>query len=52
MEDLQNIKLILLVFGHISRLKINLDKSTLTGIPMNQNQTTRLALMLKYKVFD
>lgn len=35
MEDLQNFKLILLVFGCISGLKINLDKSTLFGINMS-----------------
>lgn len=35
MEDLQNFKLILLVFGCISGLKINLDKSTLSGINMS-----------------
>ena len=32
MEDMQNLKLILLDFGNISRLEINLDKNTLYGI--------------------
>ena len=36
MEDLQNLKLILLVFGYILGLKINLSKSTLFGINMSQ----------------
>ena len=31
-EDLYNLKLILLVFWHISRLMVNLDKSTLSII--------------------
>lgn len=33
---LQNLKLILLIFGHISGLKINLDKNTLLGINTSQ----------------
>ena len=32
LEELQSLKLILLVFGRLSRLKINLNKSTLSGI--------------------
>ena len=32
LEELQLLKLILLVFGCLSRLRINLDKSTLFGI--------------------
>lgn len=35
MEKLQILKPILLVFGHVSGLKINLDKSTLFGIELN-----------------
>ena len=31
-EDMCNLKLILLVVGYISRLKVNLDKSTLLSI--------------------
>ena len=34
-EDLQNIKLILLVFGQILVLRINLDKSTISSINTN-----------------
>ena len=37
-KNLQNLKLILLVVKHISGLKINLDKSTLFGINMSQDQ--------------
>lgn len=47
---IQNLKLILLVFGHILGLKINLDKSTLPNINMSQDQISRLALMLECKV--
>ena len=50
MENLQNLKLILLVFGNISRLKIDLDKGTLFGINTSQDLITRLALMLECKV--
>lgn len=32
LENLQKLKLILLVFGEMSGLKINLQKSTLSGI--------------------
>ena len=35
MEKLQSLEPILLVFGHVSGLKINLDKSTLFGIELN-----------------
>ena len=31
-EELQTLKSLLLVFGHISRLKVNLDKSNIYGI--------------------
>ena len=31
-EDLLNLKSVLLVFGHISGLKVNLDKSNIYGI--------------------
>lgn len=50
MVEFQNLKLILLVFGHILGLKINLDKSTLPNINMSQDQISRLALMLECKV--
>ncbi|RVW89526.1 hypothetical protein CK203_043574 [Vitis vinifera] len=38
--------------GHISELKINLDKGTLSSINMGQDQITTLALLLECKVFD
>ena len=34
-EELQTLKFILLVFGHISKLKVNLDKSNLFGINLD-----------------
>lgn len=49
MEDLQNLKPILLVFGCILGLKINLDKNALFII--NMSWITRLALMFECKVF-
>ena len=36
LEELQTFKLILLVFRRLSRLKINLNKSTLFGIKIRQ----------------
>ena len=49
MEDLQNLKLILLIFGNILRLKINLDKNTLFGTNISQDLNTKLASMLNAK---
>ncbi|RVW93473.1 hypothetical protein CK203_035098 [Vitis vinifera] len=40
LEHLQNLKIILLVFGQVSRLKINLEKSTISGLPLRGNQKT------------
>ncbi|RVW46994.1 hypothetical protein CK203_074421 [Vitis vinifera] len=37
------------VFGHISGLKVNLDKSNIYGINLEQNHLSRLAEMLDYK---
>ena len=37
-KDLQSLKFILLVFGHILGLKINLNKSKLLGININHEQ--------------
>lgn len=51
-EDLQNLKLILLVYGKLSGLNINLDKSTLSGINTSQDLIIRFALMLECKVSD
>ncbi|RVW23167.1 hypothetical protein CK203_103011 [Vitis vinifera] len=49
-EDLQTLKSLLLVFGHISGLKVNLDKSNIYGINLDQNNLSRLAEMLDCKV--
>ena len=52
MEDLQNLKLILLVFGVFSGLRINLNKSTHFGINTSHDQISNLALMLGCTVSD
>ena len=41
-EDMLTLKSVLLVFGHISRLKVNLDKSNIYGINLEQNHLSRL----------
>ncbi|RVW33251.1 hypothetical protein CK203_105678 [Vitis vinifera] len=48
-EDMLTLKSVLLVFGHISRLKVNLDKSNIYGINLEQNHLSRLAEMLDCK---
>ena len=48
-EELQTLKIILLVFGQISGFKVNLDKSTLSNIIIDQIQLTRLPLLLDCK---
>ncbi|KAJ9680329.1 hypothetical protein PVL29_019598 [Vitis rotundifolia] len=48
-EDLQTLKSLLLVFGHISGLKVNLDKSNIYGINLEQNHLSRLAELLDCK---
>ncbi|RVW39611.1 hypothetical protein CK203_090605 [Vitis vinifera] len=48
-EDLQTLKSLLLVFGHISGLKVNLDKSSIYGINLDQVHLSRLAEMLDCK---
>ena len=40
-EDLQTLKSLLLVFGHIYGLKVNLDKSNIYGINLEQNHLSR-----------
>ena len=40
-EDLLTLKSVLLVFGHISGLKVNLDKSNIYGINLEQNHLSR-----------
>ena len=52
LEGLQSLKLILLVFGHLSRLRINLNKNTLFGIHISQSQIVRLVSLLDCAVFD
>ena len=52
MEELQNLKLIMLVFEKLSGLKINLDKSTLSKINISQGLIISLASMLEQKVLD
>ena len=42
-KDLQPLKSLLLVFEHISGLKVNLDKSNIYGINLEQNHLSRLA---------
>ncbi|KAL6323572.1 hypothetical protein AAG906_039157 [Vitis piasezkii] len=48
-EELQTLKSLLLVFGHISGLKVNLDKSSIYGINIDQAHLSRLAEMLDCK---
>ncbi|RVW27562.1 Transposon TX1 uncharacterized 149 kDa protein [Vitis vinifera] len=48
-EDLQTLKSLLPVFGHISGLKVNLDKSNIYGINLDQVHLSRLAEMLDCK---
>ena len=42
----KNLKIILLVFGQVSGLKINLEKGSIVGINTNQEMVSRLALVL------
>ena len=42
----------MLAFGHISRLKVNLDKSNIYGINLDQAHLSRLAEMLDCKASD
>ncbi|RVX07512.1 hypothetical protein CK203_025217 [Vitis vinifera] len=51
-EELQTLKSLLLVFGHISGLKVNLDKSSIYGINLDQAHLSRLAVMLDCKASD
>ncbi|RVW53963.1 Heat shock 70 kDa protein 17 [Vitis vinifera] len=46
-EELQILKSLLLVFGQISGLKVNLDKSNLFGINLDQNHLSRLFQLAK-----
>ena len=47
LEHLRNLKIILLVFGQVSCLKINLEKSSIVAINTNQEMVSRLATFLK-----
>ena len=46
---MQTLKSLLLVFRHISRLKVNLEKSNIYGINLAQNHLSRLAELLNCK---
>ena len=48
-EDLQTLKSLLLAFGHISGLKVNLDKSNIYGINLDQAHLSSLAETLDCK---
>ncbi|RVW63734.1 LINE-1 retrotransposable element ORF2 protein [Vitis vinifera] len=48
-EDLQTLKSLLLAFGHISGLKVNLDKSNIYGINLDQAHISRLVETLECK---
>ena len=50
-EDLQTLKSLLLVFGHIFGLKVNLNKSNIYGINLDQNHLFRLVKLLDCKAF-
>ncbi|RVW66522.1 putative ribonuclease H protein [Vitis vinifera] len=49
MEGFRTLKSLLLVFGHISGLKVNLNKSSIYGINLDQAHLSRLAEMLDCK---
>ncbi|RVW21063.1 hypothetical protein CK203_107525 [Vitis vinifera] len=51
-ENLQTLKSLLLVFGQIYGLKVNLDKSNLFGINLDQNHLSKLPLMIDCKASD
>ena len=46
LEHLQNLKIIILVFGQVLGLKVNLEKSFLLGINTNQEMVSTLASVL------
>ena len=49
---LQNLKIILLVFGQVFGLKINLEKSIISGINTRQELLSSLALVLDCRVSE
>ncbi|KAJ9701102.1 hypothetical protein PVL29_006450 [Vitis rotundifolia] len=52
LEHLQNLKIILLVFGQVSGLKINLEKRTILGINTGQELLSSLALVFYCRVSE
>ena len=52
LEELQTFKIILLVFWHIFSFKVNLEKSTLSGINIDPDQLIKMASVLDCKVLD
>ena len=50
LEHLQNLNIILLVFGQVLGLKINFKKSTLSSINTSQEWLSSLALILDCRV--
>ena len=49
-EELHSLKLNLLVFGQLSRLRINLNKSTISGINISQDQIARLVSLPEWAI--
>ena len=52
LDLLQNLKIILLVFGQVSSLKINLEKSTISSINTRPEMLSSLALVLDCRVSE
>ena len=52
LEHLQNLKIILLVFGQVSGLKINLEKNTISGINTRQELLSSLASVFDCRVSE
>ena len=52
MEYLQILKIIILVFGQVSGLKINLEKSSILGINTNKKMVSRLASIMDCQETD
>ena len=52
LDHFQNLKIILLVFGQVSGLKIHLEKTTISGINTRQELLSSLALVLDCRVSE
>ena len=52
LQHLQNLKIILLVFGQVSGLKINLEKNTILGINTRQELLSSLASVFYCRVSE